>query len=348
MSTVSYLRRVDPSRWVKEREHETKVGQAIRCLDAGGSYTDSLAAAWHEGQRVAIVGVPESIGVKGNLGRPGAEGGWQAFLQSFLNLQKTGLVSSHELLLVGAVDCSDLTAQCELLDAADKHQLTDIRRLCSQLDARVVQVVEPLFQQGFDVILIGGGHNNSYPLLKALQQSYQRPVGAVNLDPHADFRATEGRHSGNGFSYAYMEGILEFYHIVGLHPAKNSASSLRQLNDAGMRYHSLHRLFERPFAAVMDEVAAKADSWQCPLGIELDVDALTGIPASAVNYTGLSLAQGFQFIKRLAEVKDARYVHLAEAAPALSSAGFEEGLKQVGQVLTELATAYLHGRERRR
>ena len=46
-------------------------------------------------------------------------------------------------------------------------------------------------------------------------------VAAVNLDPHADFRATEGRHSGNGFSYAYMDGALGFYHVVGLHPGKN-------------------------------------------------------------------------------------------------------------------------------
>ncbi|MGM0481544.1 MAG: formimidoylglutamase [Pseudomonadota bacterium] len=348
MSKVSYLQLVDPTNWVKVREHETKIGQAIRCLDAAGSYAESLAAAWQDGQRVAVVGVPESIGVKGNLGRPGAEGGWQAFLQSFLNLQETGLVSSHELLLIGAVDCTDLMAECDQLAATDKHQLAEIRRLCSQLDARVAQILEPLFKQGFDVIVIGGGHNNAYPLLKSLQETYQQPVGAVNLDPHADFRAMEGRHSGNGFSYAYMEGILQFYHIVGLHPGKNSASSLKQLNDAGMRYHSLQRLFERPFEAVMDEVVAKADSWQCPLGIEFDIDALMAAPASAMNYSGLSLAEGFQFIKRLAEVKETRYLHLAEAAPALCNAGFDEGIKQAGQLLTELTTAYLHGRERRR
>ncbi|HAS15753.1 MAG TPA: arginase, partial [Idiomarina abyssalis] len=147
---------------------------------------------------------------------------------------------------------------------------------------------------------------------------------------------------------AYMEGALEFYHIVGLHQGKNSASSLRQLQDAGMRYHTLHRLYERPFTEVMDEVVAKAVSWQRPLGIEVDVDALNAVPASAVNYVGLSLGQGFQYVKRLAEVSEARYLHLAEAAPSLCSAGFDEGMKICGQLLSELTTAYLHGRERRR
>lgn len=348
MSDLSFLKVVEPSHWVRMREHETKIGQAIHSLSLDGSFEESLATAWHDGQRVAIVGIPESVGVKANLGRPGAEGGWQAFLQSFLNLQKTGLVSTHELLLVGSIECHDLMEQAQQLDSEDEHDLAELRRLTAMVDARVSRVLTPIFAQGFDVIVIGGGHNNAYPLLKSLHQVTEQPVGAVNMDPHADFRATEGRHSGNGFSYAYLEGLLAYYHVVGLHPGKNSASSLRNLSDAGLRYHSIHRLFERSFNEVMDEVVAKADSWQCPLGIELDVDALTGVPASAINYSGLSLAQGFQFVKRLAELPESRYVHLAEAAPALCSAGFDEGLKVAGQVLCELTTAYLHGRERRR
>lgn len=348
MSDLSFLKLVEPSHWVRVREHETKIGQAIHSLALEGSFEQSLASAWEGGQRVAIVGIPESIGIKANLGRPGAEGGWQAFLQNFLNLQKTGLVSTHELLLVGSIECSDLMQQAESLSIEDEQELAELRRLTAMIDARVSRVLAPIFAQDFDVVVIGGGHNNAYPLLKSLHQVTDQTVGAVNLDPHADFRATEGRHSGNGFSYAYVEGILEYYHVVGLHPGKNSASSLRNLSDAGMRYHSIHRLFERSFNEVMDEVVAKADSWQRPLGIELDVDALTGVPASAINYSGLSLAQGFQFVKRLAELPDARYVHLAEAAPSLCSAGPEEGLKVTGQVLCELTTAYLHGRERRR
>ncbi|KPD24064.1 formimidoylglutamase [Idiomarina zobellii] len=348
MSDISFLELTDPAKWVNVREHETKIGQAIRVLSEEGTYEESLKSAWDDGQRVALVGIPESIGVRGNLGRAGAEDGWQAFLKSFLNLQKTGLLSTHELLLVGAVNCADLMDTAADLDAKNPHDLAELRALCAQVDARVRAVVTPLFEQGFEVIVIGGGHNNAYPLLKSLSEVSEEACGSVNLDPHADFRPREGRHSGNGFSYAYMEGALEYYHVVGLHQGKNSAESLRQLQHAGMRYHTLHRLYERPFYEVMDEVVAKADSWQRPLGIEVDVDALNAVPASAVNYAGLSLAQGFQYVKRLSEVNETRYLHLAEAAPSLCSAGFEEGMKICGQLLSELTTAYLHGRERRR
>jgi formiminoglutamase len=41
-------------------------------------------------------------------------------------------------------------------------------------------------------------------------------VNAINFDAHSD-RILEGRHSGNGFSYAYEEGFLKKYFIFGLH-----------------------------------------------------------------------------------------------------------------------------------
>jgi formiminoglutamase len=42
----------------------------------------------------------------------------------------------------------------------------------------------------------------------------QRKTGAINFDAHSDFRILEGRHSGNGFSYAYEEGFLKKYFIL--------------------------------------------------------------------------------------------------------------------------------------
>lgn len=52
-------------------------------------------------------------------------------------------------------------------------------------------------------IVIGGGHNNSYGMLRGSSKGLNSQVNAINIDPHADFRELEGRHSGNGFSYAF-------------------------------------------------------------------------------------------------------------------------------------------------
>ncbi|RUO32381.1 formimidoylglutamase [Aliidiomarina soli] len=344
---AEYLRRTNPQPFVKTREQETKIGQAIACLREGDDFGDLLTSHLADGCKVALLGVPESIGPRANCGRGGSEGGWQAFLTSFLNLQATPAMPVHELLLLGHVDCDDLMAEAADLDAADAQDLNRLRELCAQVDQRVLQVLRPLFDAGYEVILIGGGHNNAYPLLTALYESQKQRCGSVNLDPHADFRPREGRHSGNGFSYAYMEGALSNYHVVSLHEGKNSATSLKQMADAGFSYHSIHRLYDMQFVDALEEVSALAKSWDQPTGIEVDVDAIMQAPASALNYTGVSMAQGYRFVSRLASLPQVHYVHLAEAAPARHPAGQEAGLMASGQLLTELTLAYLFGREQR-
>lgn len=87
--------------------------------------------------------------------------------------------------------------------------MTHIRRLETKLGERLQT--------------IGGGHNNAYPLLKGaskgLYKSGQIPLASLNcisLDAYADFRALEGRHSGNAFSYAEEDGYLQKYCVIGI------------------------------------------------------------------------------------------------------------------------------------
>ena len=52
------------------------------------------------------------------------------------------------------------------------------------------------------------------------------PSEVVNLAPHADCRnAAEGRHSGNGFSTAFGEGMIRKYFLCGYHNRYNSQAS---------------------------------------------------------------------------------------------------------------------------
>ncbi len=345
-----YLKPIDPAAWVSPRAGEVRLGQALDCLAETANQnklTEALDQAWQQGRRIALLGVPESIGPRANLGRGGAEHGWHAALKGLLNLQASPVVPYQSLLVLGAIDCSDLEAEAADLDVTNSDELARLRELCGEIDKRVTQVVKPAFRAGFDVILIGGGHNNAYPLLRSLAEATDKAVGAVNLDPHADFRTREGRHSGNGFSYAYMDGALAHYHVVGLHEGKNNATSLQQLAAAQFTYRSIHQLYRNDWTSELSAISVLAESWQVPLGIEIDVDALQGVPASAINFNGLSVAHGYSLIERLAGQSDTRYLHLAEAAPGLHPAGREAGDAVCAQLLSELVLAYLHGYQRR-
>lgn len=328
---------ITPSEYVAIRAGETRIGESITTL------ADLNASAVPLG-RFAILGVPESIGPRANLGQGGAELGFQAFLQQFLNLQDSQVLPIHEVVLAGQVDCNDLTSEAETLDVNQAHDLQRLRELCAVLDKRVADVTECLFTQGYEVILIGGGHNNALPLLKSLSCVHKTAVGAVNLDPHSDFRPLEGRHSGNGFSYAYEQGYLQHYHVMALHPAKNSAATLQQLQRAGATYNGVHDMLGSSFAQQLQPLQQRVASWQCPMGIELDVDAIQYAPASALNYTGVALSDALLFVQELAKAPQCNYFHLAEAAPACHPLGVQAGMRAAGQILSELVLTYIVSR----
>lgn len=337
-----------PAQWVQARDKETKLGERLLTYRSQGeSYTQALDRYQEAGVCLVILGVPESIGPRANLGRGGAEGGFLAFEKQFANLQLAEDFPLKETLLLGALQCSDLMEAAQNLDTSRTEDLQQLRALCSQLDKRLIQVLQPLFDRDFEVILIGGGHNNAYPLLKSLSASAGVAPNAINLDPHADFRPLEGRHSGNGFSYAHAEGALANYYVVGLHESKNSQLSLQNLKKAEFAYLEDHQFKHLELKASLQKIAQQTAFWQGPLGIEVDIDSIQYAPASAYNTIGLPFHYAYTFVFEQAKYKKVRYLHLAEAAPSCHPVSFQAGEQQAGQILSELVLAWIRGRQQR-
>ncbi len=322
------------------RDGETRLGQVLRYADPALPLSDALATAKQQGCRFVLLGVPEDIGPRANLGQGGAELGWQAFIRKFINLQHNEFLDGSHILLLGELHCSDLQLQSQTADVAT------LRRLCADIDARLEPVLSAIFASELLPIVIGGGHNNSLPLLTALAKTHHQAVNCINLDPHADFRLLEGRHSGNGFSYAKAQGHLDHYLVMGFHELKNSASSLAQIKQAGVDVLSYQQLFVReqaPWPELLKLWLHQRDAEQV-FGIELDTDAITGMPVSAYNSCGVSVQQAEYFVYLLAKQPQSRYLHLAEAAPAQHPSGLAAGMNDAGQILTALVCAFLFGK----
>ncbi|KKO46369.1 arginase [Arsukibacterium ikkense] len=329
------------------RSGESRLGQLVKLPDPDLPYPELLAAHKAAGGQFVLLGIAECIGPLANLGNPGAELGWQAFLQRFLNLQHSDTLASEQILLLGEIDCADLQQQAASLSNQHPQQLASLRQLCAELDQRVSNQLVPIFSAGLYPIVIGGGHNNAYPLLQALAAVSQQPVNCANLDPHADFRPLEGRHSGNGFSYASAAGYLGQYTVLGLDLHKNSVASLALLQQATGEYISYQHLAisqQLSYQQALDQLIERCCQGVAPIAIELDTDSIDTMPASALNYTGLSVEQASQYVFQLARLPRARYLHLAEAAPACHPAGLAAGLNQCGQVLATLVLAFMQGK----
>ena len=328
------------------RHNEKKVWKSLALLD---TQVDPLAAmhdAKQFGIRYVLLGVCEDIGPRANGGNGGAEDGWQAFLNRFLNQPNNQFVATEKVLLLGEVNLDDLVQKAQHLDNQNPEQLTQLRTLCAEIDERVTQVLKLVFAAGLEPIIIGGGHNNCYGIIRALSQSKNAPVNAINFDPHADFRDCEGRHSGNGFRYAYEEKYLNNYHVMGFHEQKNNQTIIDALKAAHFSYDSYQQIqVKRDITLTEACQQALCNLNDGPLGIEVDLDSISHMPASAYTYCGFSVSDAEHFVYLAATQKNTHYIHLCEAAPNQDPNGLTTGMNASGQIITALVNTYLSARE---
>lgn len=290
--------------------------------------------------RFCIVGIPESIGVLGNFGRKGAENAWEAFLKSFLNLQHNRFLSGESFYVLGAIDVSDLQDRAASLERENDYYQQKLHVLCEELDERVEAVLLQILEADAIPIVIGGGHNNAYPLLKAASMAFSAGcINAINMDAHADFRPLEGRHSGNGFSYALHKGYLHRYFVLGLHQSYNSEHLLRSMDAKEQVGFSMFEDIESLQETLLQAINFVTDD-AIKTGVELDMDAIRFMPSSASSPSGFSLEQARSYIRSCSSQLNVAYLHLPEAAPQNEMDALMVG-KALAYLVSDFAKAFL-------
>jgi len=223
--------------------------------------------------------------------------------------------------VLGEILVDDLMLEAAELDIKNKNDVKKLRDLVSIVDDRVSEAVRIIISIGKIPIIIGGGHNNAFGNIKGASQALNKKINVINCDPHLDFREAEGRHSGNGFSYAYEQGYLDKYAVCCMHEQYNNQSALNKFKQDPA--HLFYNTYESVF--VRNEQNFKTALKQClgfvndnVSGVEIDLDAITNVPSSAKTSSGISPAQARQYVYQCATHTNALYLHIAEGAPVLS------------------------------
>jgi formiminoglutamase len=252
-----------------------------------------------------ILGIEESIGPRANLGNPGAENAFNSFISRFTNMQSNSFLKGNEVCLLGCIRAVDT---CENIDS--------LRTSVLELDTFVQAFIQKNVQAHQKLIVIGGGHNNALPIIRAMHLIHQHQLDVVNLDPHADCRAPEGRHSGNSFSIALEEKQLNSYSVLGLHRAYNNQTSLDFLekNDVFHSFFEDYLLGKASLDNHTKTLATKLTSSPC-IGLEIDMDAIAYMPSSAFSPSGFQLEEVRKYLHHMATLSQVSYLHLPEAAP---------------------------------
>ena len=333
----------------KKRVGETRLGEKVKTLQVNSSSNFSNELS-NSKSKYVLLGLPEDIGVRANFGRGGAYSAWQPSLNTLLNVQSNHLLIGDELLILGHIDFSDIMLEFKDADFTDISIVNKARSCVTEIDDVVYNVVLQIIKAGKEPIIIGGGHNNAFPNLKAtadglfaLKKIDSKKINCINCDAHSDLRPLEGRHSGNAFSYAYKEGFLDHYAMIGLHEIFNTGP-VHELIQSEPKFKALFfdDIFVKEMFSFKDAIHQAINFTSNNFtALELDVDTIQNIPSSAKTSSGISTIQARQFVYEVASKANLAYFHLAEAAPVLSH--IKTDLK-TGKLLAYLITDYIKAR----
>ncbi|PSG88070.1 formimidoylglutamase [Aurantibacter aestuarii] len=319
---------------LKPRLYETKFGEHIHLLS---NITNINAQISKSDVKYVLIGINESIGINANLGYSKAYNAFNACIKVLLNTQSNHFIDPKTVLLLGSFEYPDFQKELKKLDLSTKKDLKKARQMVSMIDTDISKLVHDIVKAGKIPIVVGGGHNNAYGCIKGSSLALKNPINAVNFDAHTDFRPLEGRHSGNGFSYAMDEGFLKNYFIFGLHENYTSKAIFDSIEaQPTIAFNTFEDLRVRRRLKFKKELKrAKQFICNTPFGLEIDCDAIENINSSAKTPSGFSVEKTRQFISYFAKQKQVSYFHLCEASCS------KKDETQVGKLLSFFITDFI-------
>lgn len=318
----------------QKRKGETKLFEDVNFLNSKQSIEKQLE---NSSVKYVIFGIPEDLGVLANYGNAGTKNAWKEVIEVLLNIQSNKTTYADQILILGCFDFREIYMQI-----TDFEDVKTLRKLVKIIDAQVTSLIYLIKKSGKIPIAIGGGHNNAYGMIKGCALALNSKINTINFDAHTDFRALEGRHSGNGFSYAMDEGFLERYYVFGLHEHYTSSSIYDRISKhehiAFCTFESIQIRKEISFEKAINEgVNFVKNNF---FGIEIDCDAITHCPSSAMTPTGFSSTKTRQFVHHFGKQKNASYLHICEAAPTKK----ESEIYSVGKLVVALILDFVRAR----
>lgn len=312
------------------RDGERKVGELLNIAHSEEDLEEYLSS---KEIKYFILGVPEDIGPRANHGKPGSHLAFNDFLKSFLNHQANKYFPFEKIAFVGRLPIKHLQKNSE------NDSVAVLREKTSKIDNALFPVIQRLSAHGKIPIIVGGGHNNAYPNIKGLSRAKEQAISVINLDPHADFRQKEGRHSGNGFSYAWDEGFLNEYHVFGLNPYFNSDSMLNRMLEEKISFTPFDPSlcqqldFEKKLSLALTNLKGNY------LGVELDLDSIANFPVSAFTPDGISLQQAKEYASLCGADPRSSYFHICEGSPVQ----MENGDIIIGKSISSIILSFISG-----
>jgi formiminoglutamase len=269
-----------------------------------GRFASTIRTGSGDGCTVALLGLPDDTGVRLNNGRTGAAGGPKAFRAA---LSRYGIADSAAGYLPLVFDAGDVMPTGSL----------------EKTHERVTEATTALLDRGLFPIAIGGGHDLTFPFVRAVAAKYPKLAG-VYFDAHLDVRETAG--SGMAFRRLVEDCAVCALHLHGFRPLVNSLEHLNWFRAHSGRTHPENAKVALP----------KAKN----LFVSFDLDVLDAAHApgvSALNPAGWNVREAEAWVRACGADPRVRCFDLMELNPAHDPDG------RTARVAAHLFLTFLQG-----
>lgn len=258
-----------------------------------------------EGCRLALLGLPDDLGVRLNYGRVGAKAGPAAFRAALSGFGASFDAAERRSLDTLVFDAGDVIPA----EGDDEAALL-------QTHLRVEDATRQLHELGLLVVGIGGGHDLSLPTIRAGSRHVGAALGGINVDAHLDVRQRVG--SGMPFRRLIEDDCLRAsaFCEVGLNRFANERADFEWLAAQGAELVLIDEVLRSGMQSEARLARATA-SGAAFVSIDLDgLDSSVAPGVSAKNPLGLRV----EHVAELAEAAGAhsrvRHFDLMELCPA--------------------------------
>ncbi len=242
-------------------------------------------------------------GVRRNQGRIGAKRGPETLRKVLAGLPV------HFDSSIRLVDAGDVICEGGFLEESQRSLTIAVNRI---------------IKSGGFPILMGGGHEITFPHFLGIQQASDRSVGIINLDAHLDIRPlVDGKgNSGTGFyqiaEYCERNGIDFKYLAVGIQEISNTKALFNFAQSKSVQIYHAKELHEQRIGKIIDEIIAFGRSVESVyLTVDLDVFSAAYAPGvSAPAFQGIVPDINFDSLfSTILELPNLRSVDVAELNP---------------------------------
>jgi formiminoglutamase len=250
----------------------------------------------YDASSIVVLGIPQDIGVKRNKGRIGARHAPSAVRRE---LYKLAAPRSFDKLLV--------------------HDIGDLR-IDKTLEAthdRQIKVVEQILRDDKKLIVIGGGHDITYPDFKAFSNVFTT-CALLNIDTHLDVREDTPRNSGTSYRMILDEQLLnpECLYQIGIQPFANSAAYMKYVAGKKVNLFPLDEIRHRGVDVIHKEIFGRIDCEEIFVSFDMDAVRSADAPGVSASYPkGLSVEEMIYFAHHTGRDGRARAVEVAEVNP---------------------------------